>query len=1544
MKKFYSLFLAGVLTLISGFETHAAKTVPYSSPIAVTSSEFDDGWTQIDANNDADGQRGFWGPALRSGYSNPNSNGAAARYYSLTGDAPADDYLVSPAIHLEANTEYMIMYGIATESTSYPKDVYLYAATTATPEAFKANQPLQYLEQYKDNYFKIQSVTYTPTQSGDYYFAIYTNSPNQNYYLFASTFAVYKNEFAPAGVTNLKAERNSDRTQTECTLSWTLPTKSTFGEDFTEAQTVQSVNLYRDGSDRAFKTLQGAQTTYTDTQDDGLEPGIHTYEVEVVVAGAVSPKVSVTSKYIGPVTPASLPYTWLINDADTFDDWTVAKGSQSQNTNSWERYTYGTPCGAKFACQTGKAEDDYLIAPPFAVTEPGYYKVTVSGYPSNAAYSNKVELRYGTAPSAEAMTSVICDKVGFTKNSRDDYSYVVRIDNPGTYYFAAVATNPTPDYGITIYVYSIGVEATEKTPAPVTGLTATPGVDDALEVILNWTCPTQSSNGEALTTSEYTTQIYKGETLLATLDGGVSTYTDKAIEQPGVYTYTVKTLATGGANVGGVTITSKWVGPHLVALPYATSFKPDDTTVAIWDIVDANDDSKTWHYYSNSYRCTQSDTPGEADGTRLYNDYFLSPHFELTPGYYKVTFKPLGGNATKPMTHNVGFVVAGSFIAERPELQQPKQYTSTTVSTYSAQTETYLFKIEEAGRYQVVFAAIGEQPVVTSTSDSYSFYGFTEFTADAYPVLPTVATDLTITAAQDEVLEATLSWMNPTTTNVEGVDLDAITKAVIIRDGQNIAEVTTDLTPGQTSTFVDNKEKGLTAGPHTYAVEIYNASGKSNEAAPTVKLDWVGGGLDITEEGVVHTYAEFDEYYTFIDVHNNQKSSYDGWSIAGTTAMKVDETNSEGKYDDWAVSPRFNIKKDGEYELKFETYIGASYRDYAPYTFEVYVGAGEDTQNYTKIGEVTSSNKDATASNPETTTIYIKGVDVEEALLNALAEGDEVNRVDCPAGSLAFAFRATQKGGVFVKTFTVTKTYEPEEVDELPEIPERAEVIYADGKLRENLNVENWYNAAINFTAANPTGADNQVLEFKAGNLTYDWGQAGYTEASMGLNMVKPANTGIFHDATLNFGFYPMAAGAKYTVRLTATPKVCENDYNFTITEDQVGKWNTMSLKMSEVFPEVAQEWEEDANFGEGYVFSIIISEGTEDDVMYLNHIYYTDVDTEWEAPEHNIPAPETVPVPEQDAKDVVSVFSSAYEPATGFTIGWWGQSTVAEEQTIADSKVYYLRNFNYLGWELTKDLDVTDYDYLHVDYWTADEGAGFGITPVTREGTVTEKGIEQEVALNEWNSYDVALSDFAEAEMDLSTVFQIKFDYGKNKNGYIANVYFWKEPVSEPEITFDFDDAEAGPSEADITGMDFKITVTTTNVPDDAEVEVYYKKTDADDKDLQDYEGYELATRVYPDVESKAVGTVETTHTFTLGDLNSLDNVYVKYYAQVGDTKSGVQLFSKEVTTGVEGIALDSNSNARYFNLQGVEISNPASGTVVIRVEGNTVSKVRVK
>ena len=77
---------------------------------------------------------------------------------------------------------------------------------------------------------------------------------------------------------------------------------------------------------------------------------------------------------------------------------------------------------------------------------------------------------------------------------------------------------------------------------------------------------------------------------------------------------------------------------------------------------------------------------------------------------------------------------------------------------------------------------------------------------------------------------------------------------------------------------------------------------------------------------------------------------------------------------------------------------------------------------------------------------------------------------------------------------------------------------------------------------------------------------------------------------------------------------------------------------------------------------------------------------------------------------------------------------------------------------------------------------------------------------------------------------------------------------------------------------------------------------------------------------------------TFTVGDFATMGTD--------GDSKNGQIRFTKisiMKSSGIAEIAAE-EASVEYFNLQGVRISEPAAGQVVIRRQGNKVSKIFVK
>lgn len=497
--------------------------------------------------------------------------------------------------------------------------------------------------------------------------------------------------------------------------------------------------------------------------------------------------------------------------------------------------------------------------------------------------------------------------------------------------------------------------------------------------------------------------------------------------------------------------------------------------------------------------------------------------------------------------------------------------------------------------------------------------------------------------------------------------------------------------------------------------------------------------------------------------------------------------------------------------------------------------------------------------------------------------------------------------------------------------------IYENGTLTSGIDIYGWWNVVMN-NVSNPDGSATTV--YKVGPDTNG------EDFSMGFNCNgNEWACGILNTATLNFKSYAEEAGS-YTVRLTAANGLEEN-YTINVAADQVGKWQNIAISVPANYPQIAQAWKEfKGNAGSGYVFSIIgkLPAGK---AIYVNDIIYTDTDDSWKAPEVvEYPAPTTVPVPAQSADDVLSLFSGKYTDATSFGIGSWGQTTQVETLTIDGAPVEYLRNFNYLGWEFAEHINVSDYQKLHVDYFTPN-GEGFGFTPIFANSP-EKVWRAPEVKQNEWNSYDVDLTYFEGA--NLADAFQMKYDFGGGSYGYIANVYFYKTSGETPTPN-----PEPGEGEFDGTvsntvvqeGNEFPYTLGYSiiyNTDKTLTVIARYTWTDKVPFGVVPGEFFingKMTSFSYDDsrtvIDQVRKGT--TTETYNPGEQLTVEfHVAAGAGAVLGDN---VKYIVGETNSSVAvEIIEDANAPVEYYNLQGIRVIDPENG-LYIRRQGNKVTKV---
>lgn len=978
MKKIFTLIAAAVL----GLSAYAdGLPVPY---IAEDSGY--DNWDIKNLNND----NKTWTPGTDVGITGC-TKGLTYRWNTAMA---ADDWAISPSIHLEAGKEYKIKFAYRTGG--YNEKLTVWFGAGNTPEQLQQGKQLLDFEGKAQTGVKKVEV-FSPEADGDYCLGAYAHSDKDMAQIYFAGVEIVENVFVPATVSALTVTPDPSRAL-EAKLAWTLPTTDTDGAPFGEGVAVEAVTVYRDGVKVA--DLQGAATEWTDNAESGLTSGKHQYEVEVTVNGTKSAKVAVNSAYIGPVEAFDLPLVYSFKDlvADDFSTYfTVIQGTASNVNKTWQFSSGYNPSNNSVVLAPGteRTEDDWLLLPGIKVTKAGIYRFGIDL--SKSGSEGHIDIKYGKnvdglTPGIAGLTGAVGSCHGQDLYGRAYRYYTFSFDEPGEYTLALHACSASSDYS-SYYVYGFSVEEWHDAALNVTDL-ATEIVGNDIKV--SWTNPSKTSCGNDIT-ELVKVEVYRDGELAGTVTeglvpGAACSFTDVA---PAAGSYLYKVVAYNGEfapDAAAPEVRSAWVGDKLQELPYNYVFKnAPQSTYALFTPEKINQEDPDWTFGTQGAVLALAHKDLYTPNSRLY-----TPPFNLAPGYYDVTL-----NIQCPCQ---GYRMTVGYVTEA-DAQNIKGNTSVQLGTpYSSRNELFRIKVDDEGRGMFVF-------IVNDVVATNSYYNLTisGIKIERTKIIPAVATDVTVKAAEDKSLQATISWTNPTTSNVEG-EAPELTKAVVYRNNVEIGTVTEGLVRGETSSFVD--EEVPEAGTYTYKVEIYSADGCA--AATGVVSPWIGAGKDLPYES-----AQGD--WTILNL--NGDTSYGDpvtWSEKSNGDLSIMSYRTVA--DDWAITTRLNFQTGYLYTITCYPTKGLSSSSEVTEDMRVqlHFGTGITADEMTiKLADIGPFKA---VAEKELYTVQILAVDPSE-LVEPAAENDvpdTSNAIKVPAGVGTLGLHCAQKTDeIYIREFKV---------------------------------------------------------------------------------------------------------------------------------------------------------------------------------------------------------------------------------------------------------------------------------------------------------------------------------------------------------------------------------------------------------------------------------------------------------------------------------------------------------------------------------------------
>ncbi len=230
--------------------------------------------------------------------------------------------------------------------------------------------------------------------------------------------------------------------------------------------------------------------------------------------------------------------------------------------------------------------DDWLITPPLHLQAGATYELKFRLRVHRERSTERLELRWGNTPTAEAMTNIIMPATDYNNETWQEISQTIIPQSDGNYYIGFHALSNT--YSMILYIDDIAVvkSKTGIPPAAVNDLKLIPDNTGALSATISFTAPSLATDNTELTTN-LGVKVTNGDVLIAdrqdiTPGTVVNVPITEGLSRPDTYTYTIQPYNNYGN--GTQSKISGWIGLDIPQKPLLVTVKPSKDNIYIeWD-------------------------------------------------------------------------------------------------------------------------------------------------------------------------------------------------------------------------------------------------------------------------------------------------------------------------------------------------------------------------------------------------------------------------------------------------------------------------------------------------------------------------------------------------------------------------------------------------------------------------------------------------------------------------------------------------------------------------------------------------------------------------------------------------------------------------------------------------------------------------------------------------------------------------------------------------------------------------------------------------
>lgn len=509
-------------TAITGANVDA---VPYTN--ALSSADLFADFGVIDSNKDG------------STWSYDSSYGTIYKWNSSNN---GDDWLISPAIKLEAGKKYHFAIDAKAAGANFPEKFEVKLGTEAKASAL-TQSVISEVTVSSTEFATYENENISVAETGYYHFGIHATSDADQLRLTVANFLVEAgaDAAAPDAVTDLSVVATENKL--EATVSFKAPTKTVGGDDLTD---LTQIDILRDGA--VIKSLTegvapGAELSYVDN-DETLTVGKHVYQVIPYNTNGIGIKSEKVSVFLSAVI--QVPYVVDFTQSGSLDVFNVIDANDDGKTWKWSSSN-----GAFYTYHSENAADDYLISLPIHFVAGKSYNLTVNAK-GGTTYPERFEVKLGKAATVDGLDKVILPATVANAGEYVDYEGSFSVEEDGDYFVAIHAISDADMSTLSVAKLIIEKGAEPTAPAAVADFTVTAGAQGALEANVAFTAPTTFVNG-ATATGTLNVDIYRDDVVVKTLEniayGSVQNWKDETVENGKLYTYQVIPSNADGAGL-----------------------------------------------------------------------------------------------------------------------------------------------------------------------------------------------------------------------------------------------------------------------------------------------------------------------------------------------------------------------------------------------------------------------------------------------------------------------------------------------------------------------------------------------------------------------------------------------------------------------------------------------------------------------------------------------------------------------------------------------------------------------------------------------------------------------------------------------------------------------------------------------------------------------------------------------------------------------------------------------------------------------------------